>query len=328
MLGFVVRKDNGDLRWYRLFQNGTDFTFYPPKDVKTGIKVGDDWNFTQYLSGYWSPGDASAYRRRIGGGSGLVALEKDGDMKYYPFIEETFMVKGTGRRVGRGFMSDWDYYVAEWTNNGTSDLLVRDDKGDLRLFPWNGREFDDLGRSEKVGTGFDKEEYPDLLPGYWTGTNYPSLVARKKNGELWLYPFNGQTFRDQGKPNRIGRGFDNRFTHFLVDEWTGNGTPDLIVRKKNNDLILYKFGPFDRNMDHNVFAEPPYPRVGRGFKDDWHYLVGHWRKQGRPDLMACDGNHNMRFFPFDGTEFVDLDDDLQKVGKGWKFTHFWDFYPT
>jgi hypothetical protein len=327
MPGFVVRKDNGDLRWYPLFQVGSNYTFYPPDDVKTGEKVGDNWDFQKYLSGYWDPGHASSFRRRIGGGSGRVVLEEDGDLRYFPFRDGTFFVDDTGRRVGRGFLAEWDYYVAEWTDNGTSDLIVRDDEGKLRLYPWNGREFDDIGRSKFIGEGFEKEEYPDLLPGYWRGQNFPDLISRRENGDLHLYPFNGRTFRDQGRPDRVGRGFDDDYTHFMAEEWTGNGTTDLLVRKKNKDVVLYQFGPLDPDKDHNVFADPPYPIAGRGFRDDWHYLPGFWREDGRPDLMVCDDDDNVRFYPFEETEFLDLEKDLKRVGRRWRFTHYWDFYP-
>ncbi len=327
MPGLVVRKNNGDLLWYPLFERDGHITFFPPEDVETGIKVGDDWKFAKYLPGYWEPGHTVSYRRRIGGGSGLVVLEDDGDLKYYPFKNETFFVEGTGRRVGRGFLPEWEYFVAEWTDNGTSDLLVRDDEGRLRLYPWNGREFEDLGRSKFVGEGFFKKDFPDLLVGYWEGKRFPDLVARKENGELYLYLFNGVTFKDQGKPRRIGRGFGDSYTHFFVEEWTGNGTPDLIVRKRNNELILYKYGKLDPERQYNVFAEPPYPVVGRGFKNDWIYLVGYWREVGRPDLIIRDDNNNLRFYPFENDAFVDLEDEFKKIGKGWKFSHLWDFYP-
>lgn len=327
MPGLVVRKNNGDLRWYPLFERDGHVTFFPPEGVETGIKVGDDWNFVKYLPGYWEPGPKPAKRRRIGGGSGLVVLEEDGDLKYYPFKNGTFFVENTGRRVGRGFQADWEYFVAEWTDNGTSDLLVRDDEGRLRLYPWNGREFEDLGRSKFIGEGFFIKDYPDLLVGYWNGSQYPCIVARKDNADLLLYPFDGHTFKGQGKPRRIGRGFNDSYTHFFVEDWTDSGTPDMIVRKKNNELLLYRYGRLEADVPYNVFAQPPYPVVGRGFKGDWTYLVGFWRKPGHPDLIVRDDDDNMRFYPFENDAFVDLENEFKKIGKGWKFTHLWDFYP-
>ncbi|MFW9908657.1 MAG: hypothetical protein ACFFEF_08780 [Candidatus Thorarchaeota archaeon] len=327
MPGLVVRKDNGDLHWYPLFRQDQKFTFYPSKDYgqrETGFKVGRGFNFEKYLPGFWMTGGQMEGRRRIGGGNSLVVAEKDGDLKFYRFENETFLVSGTGDKVGKGFKSSWDFYVAEWMANGTSDLLVRDEDGDLRLFPWDGKEFRDLGRSENVGKGFKKDKYPDLFPGYWRGGKYPDLVAREENGSLWLYPFNGESFRDAGDRERIGRGFGDQFTHFLIDEWMQNGTPDMIVRDKGGSLKRYVFG---RQGNDFKFEDGPYETVGKGFHDDWTYLVGHWRMPGKPDLILRDDDDNMRFYPFDEGEFTDLPKGDKYIGKGWKFTHFWDFYP-
>ncbi len=327
MHGLIVRKSNGDLRWYPLFKQDNNYTFYPSDkhgQNETGRKVGKGFNFEKYMIGYWTPGTIPSIRRRIGGGSSLVVLEGDGDLKYYPFRNEKF--QGSGDKVGRGFSTDWDYYVAEWMGNGTSDLLVRDDNGRLRLFKWEGKEFKDLGRDEKVGDGFHKDKYPDLFPGYWRNQEYPDLLVREENGDLWLYPFNGRTFKNQGRPKKVGRGFDNDFTHFLVGEWMSNGTPDLIVRRNNGKLIRYPYGKF-KGKDEYDFSDPPYENVGKGFHEDWVYIVGHWREPGKPDLILCDDDHKMRFYPFDNGKFTDLPNREKYIGKGWKFTHFWDFYP-
>ncbi len=331
MPGLVVRRSNGELRWYPFFKHGDTYTFYPDKEYgedETGRRVGRGFKFEKYLPGYWMPAKSPVRHRRIGGGNSLVVLEKDGDLKFYRFEGFTFMVSDTGKKVGRGFKSDWDYVVAEWTGNGTSDLLVRDEDGNLRLFPWNGEKFIDLGGDEKVGVGFKKDKFTHLFAGYWTGGDTPDLVARERDGDLWLYLFDGKTFRGHGKPRKIGRGFGNQFTHYFVDEWMGNGTPDLIVRHKNGNLIRYPYGKFDSSKDHYVFAEPPYATVGRGFKSDWTYIVGHWRQPGHPDLLVCDNHHNMRFYPFENGEFVELPKDQKFVGRDWKFTHYWDFYPV
>lgn len=330
MAGLVVREDNGNLKWYPFFKQGTKHTFYTSKEYghhQTGFKVGRGFHFDKYLPGYWQPVPAKESHRRIGGGSDLIVLDDD-DLKYYRFERRTFMVDDTGDKVGRGFNTEWEYYVAEWTNNGTSDLLVRDDNGHLRLFPWNGQEFQDLGGDENVGDGFYQDRYPHIFPGYWRGNTYPDLLVREENGDLWLYPFDGKTFKDQGKPKKLGRGFDDKFSHYLIDKWVGNGTPDVIVRNDDDELILYPYGMYDKDKDHHVFADPPYKRVGRGFKEDWKYTVGHWEKPFTPSLLVCDDDNEMRFYPFGQNGFIDLDKDDKYVGQGWDFTHFWDFYPV
>ncbi|MFW9963408.1 MAG: hypothetical protein ACFFCX_07585 [Candidatus Sifarchaeia archaeon] len=322
MPGFVIREENGDLKWFPFFiYDDGKFSFYPPKGEKTGREVGRDWQFLKYIPGYWMPIATQNHRRRIGGGSSLIVLDEDGDLRYYPFKDETFTFLGTGDRVGRGFSAEFDYYSAEWLSNGTSDLLIRDEDGDLRLFPWDGKEFKDLGRKEKVGNGFEKEEVPNIYPGYWTGGQFPDIMIRKENGDLLIFPFDGESFYGQ-KQIKIGRGFKQKdYPHLLVGHWLGNETPDILAYRDKR-LHLYTYS----GEDDFSTKEFTY-RSDKDFREDWKYLIGHWRTPGRPDLIVLDGSNDLQFYPFDGQELVDLRGDRQ-VGNDWKVTHFWDFYPV
>ncbi|NWF97031.1 MAG: hypothetical protein HXY34_12890 [Candidatus Thorarchaeota archaeon] len=329
MPGLVVRKDNGDLRYYPVFQRDGLCTFIPSKEhgqPETGKEVGEGFKFEKYLPGYWMPSPTTSARRRIGGGNSLIVLEKDGDLKFYPFVGHSFKIPDTGKKVGKGFRPDMDFIVAEWTSSGMSDLLVRDKDGRLRLFPWNGHEFLDLGSREVVGEGFDKDKVTHFFPGYWLGKKNPDLLVREADGDLVLYPFDGVTFKSQGKGRRIGRGFGKDLLVYLVDEWMGNNYPSIIALHKDNKLISYPYG-LRQEDGYPAFDNPPYQTVGKGFKSNYTYIVGHFRNPGRPDLVICDDKKRMRFFPFDGQKFVDLGKS-EEVGKDWKFTHFWDFYPV
>ncbi|MFW9926722.1 MAG: hypothetical protein ACFFDM_08155 [Candidatus Thorarchaeota archaeon] len=321
MPGFVIRKDNGDLKWFPFFQyDDGRYRFYAPKGKKTGTEVGREWHFLKYIPGYWMPGESPTYRRRIGGGSSLIVLDENDNLRHYPFRNETFMFRGTGDRVGRGFYEELDYYPAEWLANGTSDLLIRDEDGDLKLFPWDGREFKDLGRKEKVGNGFDKNKVPNIYPGYWTGGQFPDIMIRKNNGDLIVFPFDGESFYGK-KDFKIGHGFKEKdYPHLLVGHWLGNPTPDILAYR---DKRLYLF-TYDGKDD---FSNKEYLyRSDKDFREDWTYLVGHWRTPGRPDLIVVNGSNDLQFYPFEGQELVDLKGDRQ-VGNDWKVSHFWDFYP-
>jgi hypothetical protein len=324
MPGLIVRKDNGEMKWFPLFYYDGKYKFYPPKGESTGREVGRDWHFKKYLPGYWTPTEVPSYRRRIGGGSSLVVLEEDGDLKYFPFRDQTFMFRGTGDKVGKGFRDTLDYYVAEWTGNGTSDLLVRDEDGDLRLYPWNGKEFKDLGSKEKVANGFDKKNVPDIYPGYWSGGTTPDILIRKDNGDLVVFEFNGETFYKQ-RNYRVGDDFKAKhYEHLLMGEWLGNGTPDMLAFRDNR-LRLYPYGP-NPNKDHFTFADKQQWESDKDFRKDWTYLIGHWRTPGKPDLITVNNSNDLWFYPFENGSLLDLKGDKQ-VGNDWKVTHFFDFYP-
>ncbi|MFX1482497.1 MAG: hypothetical protein ACFFCP_04825 [Promethearchaeota archaeon] len=321
MPGLIIRKDNGDMKWFPFFHHEDgSYKFYAPRGQKTGREVGREWEFLKYIPGYWMLEEQVTYRRRIGGGSSLITLDEDGNLRFFPFKEETFMHRGTGDRVGRGFYADLDFYPAEWLNNGTSDLLVRDEDGDLKLFPWDGKEFKDLGRKEKVGNGFDKKKVPDILSGYWTGGTYPDILIRKDNGDLIVFPFNGESFYG-GKDFKIGHGFKPKdYQHILVGHWLGNSTPDVLIYHDKR-LHLYSYSGKDEFKPKEFIY-----RSDKDFREDWIYLVGHWRKPGKPDLIVVNHSNDLQFYPFEGQGLVDLRGKRQ-VGNDWKATHFWDFYP-
>jgi hypothetical protein len=317
MPGLIVRKVNGDLNWFPLFDYGDKHSFCPPPGEETGTLVGEDWFPDETLSGYWTPGQSQDQRRRIGGGSSFIVLQ-DGILRYFPFKDHTFMVPEAGRIVGRKFRPALDYYVAEWTNNGTSDLLVRNEDGDLSLHPFDGHSFVDLGKKEKIGRGFTKEYAPEIYPGYWTSGSSPDLLVRTDNGALVVYPFDGKTICDE-KKFEVATGFGKDYSLLLVDEWLRDGSPDIIALRHGN-LILFPY-------IFNSFKGNPQATVGTGFSSDWFYITGHWRGSGRPDLVVCDPMKRIKFYPFDGGKMVDLGPSTQ-IKANWKATHFWDFYPV
>jgi hypothetical protein len=146
------------------------------------------------------------------------------------------------------------------------DMIVRNDAGDLLLYPFRNGTFKGHGGGAKVGNGFHFTHY---FVGNWTGDGTDDLIVRNDAGDLLLYPFRNKTFKGHGGGAEVGHGFD--FTHYFVGNWTGDGTDDLIVRNNTGQLFLYPFknGTF---KGHGGGAE-----VGHGF-DFSLYMVGAWVK--------------------------------------------------
>ncbi len=137
--------------------------------------------------------------------------------------------------VGHGF-SFTNYWVADWTGDGTPDLLVMNAVGTLQLYPFKNGSFYNGGGPKQVGHGFTFTHY---FVADWTGDGTPDLLVRNNQGDLLLYPFKGGSFYSGGGPKLVGNGWV--FTDYFVADWTGDGIPDLIVRKANGDLRLYPF---------------------------------------------------------------------------------------
>ncbi|KNY25575.1 FG-GAP-like repeat-containing protein [Pseudobacteroides cellulosolvens] len=103
----------------------------------------------------------------------------------------------------------------------------------------------------------------------------PDFIVRDSSGKMILYPFHNGTFYGN-TPIQVGN--DWSFTHYLVGNWTGDGTHDLIVRNSLGELYLYPF----RN---NTFYGNTPIKLGSGFNYT-DYLVGNWTGDGTDDLIV------------------------------------------
>jgi hypothetical protein len=60
--------------------------------------------------------------------------------------------------VGNGF-NFTNYFVGDWTGDGTADLIVRDSAGTLLLYPFRNNTFFNNGGGAVVGNGFSFANY-------------------------------------------------------------------------------------------------------------------------------------------------------------------------
>ena len=93
-------------------------------------KVGNGWNFSNYIAGDWD-GD---------GQDDLLVRTKTGDMMVYPFKNGTFYGAGDPIQVGNGW--NFSAYIAgDWTGDGQVDLLVNKKPGDMLVYPFEDGTF-------------------------------------------------------------------------------------------------------------------------------------------------------------------------------------------
>jgi hypothetical protein len=117
---------------------------------------------------------------------------------------------------------------------------------------------------------------------------------------------------DQLRGKKVGNNW--HFTPYLVGNWTGKGTDDLVVRTDTGDMLLY---PFENGT---FYVQGAGKRVGHGWHFT-HYLVGNWTENETDDLIVRTKAGDMLLYPFEnGTFYVPGTGD--KVGDGWHFTHY------
>jgi hypothetical protein len=213
-----------------------------------------------------------------------------------------------GKKVGAGW-NFTHYFVGNWTNDGTDDLIVRKSNGEMWLYPFRDNTFYVPGYGKKVADNWD---YTHYFPGNWTGNGTDDFIVRDSSGNLWLYQFTNETF---SAPVKVGNGWN--FENYFVGNWTNDGTDDLIVRKSNGEMWLYPF----RN---NTFYVPGYgKKVGENFNYT-DYLVGYWTGDLTDDLVCRDANGYMWLRQFNNETFS----SAVQVGHGFNFTHYFVGYWT
>ncbi|MEU6945675.1 VCBS repeat-containing protein [Streptomyces sp. NPDC046316] len=124
----------------------------------------------------------------------------------------------------------------DFDNNGLSDLLGRDASGGL----WRDSAEDGQPRS-RIGGGwqiYDKIETVGDIAGMNSPGYTPELVARDKDGVLWLYE--GHVYGGFSKRVRVGAGWQTYATITGGSDLTGDGRPDVVAVDKAGALWLYR----------------------------------------------------------------------------------------
>jgi hypothetical protein len=121
--------------------------------------------------------------------------------------------------------------------DGHSDLLARTGGGDLLLYSGNGSGgWAAPGRV--IGRGWNVFNTM-LSPGDFTGDSHRDVLARKPNGDLLLYRGDGTGGWSAGG-QVIGRGWNVFDAVLSAGDFTGDGFTDVLARKPNGDLLLYR----------------------------------------------------------------------------------------
>ena len=149
---------------------------------------------------------------------------------------------GEGSQIGNQFdMYDALITPGDWTGDGKDDLLARKPDGTLFLYRGNGAGGWTTGLGEQIGSYFNMFDII-VAPGDWSGDGKADLLARKPDGTLFLYRGDGagSWLAGVGEGTQIGSGFDMFDALVAPGDWTGDGKADLLARKNDGTLFLYR----------------------------------------------------------------------------------------
>ncbi len=122
----------------------------------------------------------------------------------------------------------------DFDGDGFADLVARDSKGVLWLYP--GLPGGDLGTRRQMGTGWSSMTAL-VAAGDLDGDRLQDLVARNSSGRLLLYPGTGTGLLKASR--EIATGWGSMTAVVGAGDLDGNGTADLVARDKAGTLWLY-----------------------------------------------------------------------------------------
>jgi hypothetical protein len=260
------------------------------------------------------------------GRADLLGVKPDGALMYYRnggtagTVPDPF--NGSGASVGSGFnVFDW-VDGADFSGDGSGDLLARKTDGTLLYYPNNrshnpgGAPF--AGPGVQIGHGWGA--FSAIDAGDIDGDGRADLLALKPDGALLYYRNDGTADGDpfNGSGVQIGSGF-NAFDWIDAADISGDSSADLLARKPDGTLWYY-----GNNRSHNPGGVPfagSGTQIGHGFEGFDVLNAADLSGDGSADLMARKPDGTLWYFPNnrysnpDGLPFVGA---AAQIGHGFQ----------
>ncbi|UUT35753.1 FG-GAP repeat domain-containing protein [Microbacterium elymi] len=199
------------------------------------------WAHSDYLALEAAPAPAAALTRAGVGDlngdktSDVLAVRNDGRPCLYPG-------DGKGRwRASSTPVPSWGSArlvpLGDFSGDGRPDVAAVRSDGSLWLYRGNGTG--GFASPVRIGTGWGS--FTALIGGIdFDGDGHTDLIARSRTGYLTLYRGNGKSGWVSERRPVIGNGWAPFTALFTATDFDGDRRPDLIARKSDGTLWLYR----------------------------------------------------------------------------------------
>ncbi|MDF2144054.1 fibronectin type III domain-containing protein [Knoellia sp. p5-6-4] len=257
--------------------------------VFTGLTSGVEYTFT-VQAGNDLGRSANSAPSNVVTPTEPMAVAKDftgdgkGDIIGRKLNGELWLYRGNGtggvgayNRIGTGWqVFDRILSTGDFSGDGKSDVLARRPNGELWLYSGNGGGgWAAAGR--RISTGWQTVDRI-LSTGDFSGDGKSDIIARRLNGELWLYRGNGGG--GIASYSRIGTGWQAFDRIFSTGDFTGDGNGDVLARKPNGELWLFAGN-----------GAGGWAAAGRRISTGWQavdrlFSAGDFSGDGKSDVLA------------------------------------------
>ena len=135
----------------------------------------------------------------------------------------------------------------DYSGDRNPDLVARMPfNGSLLMFRSNGIGGFGENTGEVIG-GAGWSMFDRLFSAEWSGDENADVIARKPDGTLWLYRGSGSGGFQNPGGTLIGGGGWMMFNSLFAADWSGDGHDDIMARKPDGSLWMYKGSGVDFN---------------------------------------------------------------------------------
>ena len=144
----------------------------------------------------------------------------------------------------------------------------------------------------------------------WDGDGHQDIVARERDGRLWLCLGDSSRGYSQEERVQIGNGWFD-YTFAGLADWDADGHQDIVARDAAGLLWLY---PGDSSRGYSQYQRV---KIGNGWQGYTFAGLADWDADGHQDIIARDAAGLLWLYPGDSSRGYSQYQRV-KIGNGWQ----------